>query len=73
MQAVAPIKLGEYLLCGLPVVATAGIGDTDAISSDAGMLLQRMDEAELQAAADWFIDSVLPQREAFAQTAGWPV
>ena len=65
MQAVAPIKLGEYLLCGLPVVATAGIGDTDAIPSDAGMLLQRMDEAELQAAADWFIDSVLPQREAF--------
>lgn len=65
MQAVAPIKLGEYLLCGLPVVATAGIGDTDAIPSDAGMLLQSMDEAELQAAADWFIDSVLPQREVF--------
>ncbi len=65
MQAVAPIKLGEYLLCGLPVIATAGIGDTEAISGDAGMLLHRMDEAELQAAANWFIDSVLPQREAF--------
>lgn len=65
MQAVAPIKLGEYLLCGLPVVATAGIGDTEAISAGAGMLLQRMDDAELKAAADWFIDSVLPQRENY--------
>ena len=33
---------------GLPVVATAGIGDTEAISADAGMLLQRMDDADLR-------------------------
>jgi glycosyltransferase involved in cell wall biosynthesis len=65
MQAVAPIKLGEYLLCGLPVVATAGIGDTVAISADAGLLLRDMDEAELKAAADWFIDTVLPHRESY--------
>lgn len=65
MQAVAPIKLGEYLLCGLPVVATAGIGDTQAISAEAGMLLQRMDDGELKTAADWFIDSVLPEREKY--------
>lgn len=65
MQAVAPIKLGEYLLCGLPVVATAGIGATGAISTQVGMLLQRMDESDLKAAADWFIDSVLPQRERY--------
>jgi glycosyltransferase involved in cell wall biosynthesis len=65
MQAVAPIKLGEYLLCGLPVVATTGIGDTEAISTDVGMLLQRMDDAELVVAADWFVDSVLPQRESY--------
>lgn len=65
MQAVAPIKLGEYLLCGLPVLATADIGDTDAITVDAGCLLRRMDEAALQVAADWFVDSVLPTREAY--------
>jgi glycosyltransferase involved in cell wall biosynthesis len=29
MQAVAPIKIGEYLLCGLPVIGSAGIGDID--------------------------------------------
>ncbi|MEQ1779389.1 MAG: glycosyltransferase [Nitrosomonas sp.] len=65
MQAVAPIKLGEYLLCGLPVVATVGVGDTDSISVDAGFLLVRMDSVELKAAADWFIDYVMPRREAF--------
>jgi len=26
-QAVCPIKVAEYLLCGLPVVATAGVGE----------------------------------------------
>lgn len=31
MQGVAPIKLGEYLLMGIPTIASAGIGDTDAI------------------------------------------
>ncbi len=31
MQGVAPIKLGEYLLCGLPVIASKGIGDSEEI------------------------------------------
>lgn len=31
MQGVAPIKLGEYLLMGLPVIASKGIGDTEKI------------------------------------------
>ncbi|UOE41530.1 glycosyltransferase [Chryseobacterium suipulveris] len=31
MQGVAPIKLGEYLLCGLPVIASKGIGDSESI------------------------------------------
>lgn len=31
MQGVAPIKLGEYLLCGLPVIASKGIGDSEKI------------------------------------------
>jgi glycosyltransferase involved in cell wall biosynthesis len=65
MQAVAPIKLGEYLLCGLPVVATSGIGDTDSISDDTGFLVGCVDSTEFAAAADWFIDCVLPQRENY--------
>ncbi|WP_460759178.1 glycosyltransferase [Niabella terrae] len=31
MKGVAPIKLGEYLLCGLPVVTSKGIGDTEEL------------------------------------------
>ena len=27
----APVKLGEYLIMGLPVISTAGIGDTDEL------------------------------------------
>lgn len=36
MQGVAPIKLGEYLLCGIPVIASKGIGDSEEILSDFG-------------------------------------
>jgi glycosyltransferase involved in cell wall biosynthesis len=31
MQGVAPIKLGEYLLMGIPTIASKGIGDTEEI------------------------------------------
>lgn len=31
MQGVAPIKLGEYLLMGIPTIASSGIGDTEQI------------------------------------------
>jgi glycosyltransferase involved in cell wall biosynthesis len=32
----SPIKLGEYLACGLPVVSTSGCGDYDALIEEAG-------------------------------------
>jgi glycosyltransferase involved in cell wall biosynthesis len=31
MRGVAPIKLGEYLLMGIPTIASVGIGDTEQI------------------------------------------
>ena len=65
MQAVAPIKLGEYLLCGVPVVATRGVGNTEVISNDAGILLQSVDSVQLKNAADWIVNSVLTDREAY--------
>jgi glycosyltransferase involved in cell wall biosynthesis len=34
MQGVSPIKLGEYLLMELPVIASKGIGDTEAVIKD---------------------------------------
>lgn len=63
MQGVAPIKLGEYLLCGLPLVATQGIGDTSNIDAKAGFMVDRMDEPQLKSVAQWFIEQVLPDRD----------
>jgi UDP-N-acetylglucosamine:LPS N-acetylglucosamine transferase len=34
MQGVAPIKLGEYLLIGIPTIASSGIGDTESLLRD---------------------------------------
>lgn len=68
MQAVAPIKLGEYLLCGLPVVASDDIGDTSMlVDAQIGRLMKKMGDAELADAADWFVDSVLVDRKAFRE------
>jgi glycosyltransferase involved in cell wall biosynthesis len=66
MQAVAPIKLSEYLLCGLPVIGTPGIGETQKLV-EAGLLMEERRGAE--AAAHWLIDEVLADRETYRQRA----
>tara|TARA_R110002073_G_scaffold192387_1_gene351181 strand:+ start:26097 stop:27314 length:1218 start_codon:yes stop_codon:yes gene_type:complete len=68
MQGVAPIKLGEYLLCGLPLVATEGIGDTHMIDKKVGALVKEINEAELEAIADWFVDEVVPLRKEMRES-----
>ncbi|OJH06704.1 MAG: hypothetical protein AOY29_05905 [Alcanivorax borkumensis] len=65
MQGVAPIKLGEYLLCGLPVVATRGVGDSHFIDENSGFLVDGCDSDTLASVADWFIHKVLPSREGY--------
>lgn len=40
MQGVSPIKLGEYLLCGKPIIASQNIGDTnERLQNKKGILL----------------------------------
>jgi glycosyltransferase involved in cell wall biosynthesis len=66
MQAVAPIKLSEYLLCGLPVVGDASVGYTaTAISAEVFFA----DEGDPADAAAWLAESVLPRREWFRRQA----
>ncbi|WP_062810828.1 glycosyltransferase family 4 protein [Alcanivorax sp. NBRC 102028] len=65
MQGVAPIKLGEYLLCGVPVVATRGVGDSHFIDKNSGFPVDGGDAATLSSVADWFIHKVLPLREEY--------
>jgi glycosyltransferase involved in cell wall biosynthesis len=55
MSAVSPLKLGEYLLCGLPVIASAGIGDTEELisGSPACFVLKDHSSMSLIQASDW--------------------
>lgn len=66
MRAAAPVKLGEYLLCGVPVVGTAAVGETAAAVA-AGVFLD--EAAGPDAAARWIQDKVLPCREKISSTA----
>lgn len=66
MQAVSPIKIAEYLLCGLPVVGNAEIGDT-AAAVKAGVFLDTRTVGPN--AADWIVDHVLPHRATIGLTA----
>jgi glycosyltransferase involved in cell wall biosynthesis len=63
--AVAPVKVGEYLLCGVPVLSTRGIGDLeDQLDSATGRFLNALDDASLEAAAAWLTETVRPSRAA---------
>ena len=65
MQGVAPIKLGEYLLCGLPVVGTPGIGDTGpAIGADV-MIDAGQPSAKI---SKWLVERLV-DRERWTATA----
>jgi len=66
MKAVSPIKLGEYLLCGVPVIATGGIGDTENILDESiGFLANTESSNSLLLAAKWFNHEVLPNRATY--------
>lgn len=49
----SPVKLSEYLACGLPVVGNTGIGDSDGLVNreNIGTLVQEFTEAEYSVAA----------------------
>jgi glycosyltransferase involved in cell wall biosynthesis len=66
MQGVAPVKLSEYLLCGLPVVGTSAIGETSDLVRH-GLFL---DEGRgIEDSARWLLEDVLPQRERYRELA----
>jgi glycosyltransferase involved in cell wall biosynthesis len=66
VQGVAPVKLGEYLLCGVPAVGNAAVGDTEAAIA-AGVFLD--DGAGPAAAARWMVEEVMPRREEYRARA----
>ena len=57
MQGVAPIKLGEYLLMGIPTIASSGIGDTeDILIENPNCFLVEHDAPDIVEKAIRFID-----------------
>jgi glycosyltransferase involved in cell wall biosynthesis len=63
-RGICPIKVGEYLLCGTPLVST-GVGDLrEQLAESGAAKLVDVDAPELAASiADWFVGQVLPERE----------
>jgi glycosyltransferase involved in cell wall biosynthesis len=49
----SPVKVGEYLACGLPVVSTPNLGDTDTLLAryDAGAIVRVDDDLAVDVAA----------------------
>lgn len=65
-RAVLPVKTGEYLLCGVPVVGTVATGD-NAAAVDAGVFFD--DRRGPADAARWVVEEILPRREDYRQRA----
>ncbi|OQW92519.1 MAG: hypothetical protein BWK78_01475 [Thiotrichaceae bacterium IS1] len=68
MQAATPTKVGEYLLCGLPVVSTL-IGDIEHQLSNTPVarLIEQITPSTLKEVASWFVNEVLPKREWYRE------
>jgi len=54
-RAVSPLKVGEYLLASLPVIATLGVGDLDTqLNKDVAYCLDVEKPLDAVALVDWF-------------------
>ncbi|NBE06492.1 glycosyltransferase [Paragemmobacter ruber] len=60
MRAVAPIKIGEYLMAGVPVLGTPGIGLTAALEAEG---VFRSAEGDLSGILRWISRAVHDRRE----------
>jgi|SRR5688572_27053085 len=69
-QASSPTKNAEYLACGLPLIINAGVGDSDAIVSDAeiGAVVENLTDADYSRAITT-VQKLLTNREALRVAA----
>ena len=59
-QGVLPIKLGEYLLAGLPILGTPHVGNASELAETGVFHSAELDG--LEKSIDWVINSYLPQQ-----------
>lgn len=58
-RAVCPLKVGEYLLSGLPVIATTGVGDLDTqLAGVPSLLLDDPHIADVQTVVEWIAQRI---------------
>lgn len=72
-QAVCPLKVGEYLLAGLPVIATTGVGDLDTQLDDQSSLrLHSEHSMDAASIAKWIrhIAPLSPSLQTHCRTLG---
>lgn len=65
-QGVAPIKIGEYLMAGLPIIGTAGIGDVEPLIQAGVMFPYSGDD---DAVVRWVTEQFLPNKLHLANEA----
>ena len=69
-QAVAPIKVAEYLLCGLPVAYSRGVGDLDEqLWPPVGFAVDGVTPDHARKVADWISGQVFAQRDRLRTAA----
>lgn len=72
-RAVSPVKIGEYLLSGLPVIASAHIGDVDTQFTTSDVVMRMEEQDPVTDAVKW-LDSWYPAdrstRTVLARQAG---
>ena len=59
-QGVLPIKLGEYLLAGLPILGTPHVGNASELEETGVFHSAELDG--LEKSIDWVINNYLPQQ-----------
>lgn len=71
MKGVAPIKLGEYLLMGLPTIASQGIGDSEALLAGLPFVYHFDHDRvrETKGAAAWVKEQKAVDKESIRQFA----
>lgn len=62
IQATVPIKVAEYLMCGVPVVGTSAVGQAQS-AVEAGVFLD--EGAGMDAAVAWLLTDIIPNRESY--------
>jgi glycosyltransferase involved in cell wall biosynthesis len=65
-RVASPVKLGEYVVCGVPVLVTRCVGDlSELVVRHRVGLAVALDEEKLTEKVDWFISDIRSCREGY--------